>query len=246
MFRIIAEQTKKLAQNPKRLREVLRPRRWRQFFSVLFFSARSGDRWKTSDTGQAFKQREYSSYDEYVAHQGSKLKFLDLADYDRIYGGALRERLQKLSLKPGAKVLCLGARQGTEVKAFRDLGCDTIGIDLTPGENNPYVVKGDFHDLQFAAQSMDVMFTNSLDHAFDPKKMLAEIRRVLKPGGRLIVEAMRGEAEAKGPDAYASFWWRRVDDLVSLLAGEDFEVVQRAAFTEPWDGEQICFRKKLP
>ena len=244
MFRIIAEQTKKLAQDPKRLREVLRPRRWRQFFSVLFFSARPGDRWKTSTSGQSFKQREYSSYDEYVAHQGSKLKYLDLADYDRAYGGALRERLQKLSLKSGAKVLCLGARQGTEVKAFRDLGCDAIGIDLMPGENNPYVVKGDFHDLQFSAQSMDVMYTNSFDHAFDPKKMLAEIHRVLKPDGRLIVEAVRGEAEAKGPDAYASFWWRRVDDLAGLLAGEGFEVVQRAAFTEPWDGEQICFRKK--
>lgn len=235
-----------MAQDPKRLREVLRPRRWRQFFSVLFFSARTGDRWKTADSGHAFKRREYSSYDEYVLHQGSKVKFLDLADYDRVYGRALKGRLQQLSLKLGAKVLCLGARQGTEVKAFRDLGCDAIGIDLMPGENNPYVVKGDFHNLQFPAESMDVMFTNSFDHVFDPKKMLAEIRRVLKRDGLLVVEAMRGEIEAHQPDAYASFWWRSVDDLIGLLAAEGFEVVERAAFSEPWDGEQICFRRKSP
>lgn len=243
MFRIIAEQTKKMAREPKRLLELLRPRRWRQFFSVLFFSARTGDRWK-SVAGEGFKRREYSSYEEYVAHQKSKLQYLDLKEYDRIYARALGERLGKIGFKNGAKVLCLGARQGTEVKAFRDLGCDAIGIDLMPGENNPYVVKGDFHDLQYPAESVDIVFTNSFDHAYDAKKMVREIRRVLIPGGQLIVEAMRGEGEANTPDMYASFWWQRVDDLVTLLHGERFEVVQRGEFAEPWAGEQIVLAKR--
>jgi SAM-dependent methyltransferase len=244
MFRTIVDEIKKLARDPRRLREVFRLRRWRQFFGVLWFDARTGGRWKKAADGEAFQQREYESYGEYVAHQQSKLQYLDLEEYDRKYRRVLGERLRALpTLKPGASVLCLGARQGTEVKAFLDFGCFAVGIDLMPGAGNEYVVRGDFHHLQFATESADVVFTNSLDHAFDPKKMLGEVRRVLKADGRLIVEAMRGEKEEITPDHYASFSWQRVDDLVALLQREGFEPEQRAPFTEPWPGEQICLVK---
>ena len=57
----------------------------------------------------------------------------------------------------GQDAAVVGARIGTEVKAFLDLGAVAIGIDLNPGENNRYVVYGDFHDLQFASGSIDVV-----------------------------------------------------------------------------------------
>src|ERR1700722_649379 len=119
MFRIIADETKKMARDPRRLREALRPRRWRQFFSVLLFDARTAGRWKKAADGEPFQQREYSSYQEYVQHQQSKFQYLDLEEYDRNYRRVLAERLQKLpGTMKGASVLCLGARQGTEVKSF--------------------------------------------------------------------------------------------------------------------------------
>ena len=74
--------------------------------------------------------------------------------------------------------------------------------------------------------------------------MLGEIRRVLKPQGWLIVEAIAGEAQETTPDHYASFWWRHVNDLAALLAENGFEMVRRSAFTEPWLGEQLCLRRK--
>ena len=152
--------------------------------------------------------------------------------------------MQSLSfLKKNASVLCLGARQGTEVKAFHDLGCFAVGIDLCPGKENKFVLYGDFHDLQFPAESADVIFTNSLDHVFDPQKMIGEITRVLKPDGVLVIEAIHGEAQSTAPDHYASFWWQRVDDLVALLARHNFKPIQRVPFSEPWPGEQICFVK---
>ena len=79
--------------------------------------------------------------------------------------------------------------------------------------------------------------------SFSAFSCMREIRRVLKAGGRLIIEAMRGEKEGIEPDHYASFSWQRVEDLLALLKQEGFETKQRAAFTEPWPGEQICLEK---
>src|SRR5690349_19205438 len=120
MFNVLLAEAKKIARNPGRLGQALHLRRWRQLFSILRFNA---------GTGQ-FKRREYSSYEEYVRHQQSKFGHLDLAEYDRTYREQLRDRLRRLTwLNPGANVLCLGARQGTEVKAFHDLGCFAVGLD---------------------------------------------------------------------------------------------------------------------
>jgi SAM-dependent methyltransferase len=244
MFQVIADEVKKIARSPKRLLQVFRPRRWRQFLGILFFSARGGDRWQPEPGQPEFKRREYSSYEEYVRHQQSKLKFLDLADYDVTYRRQLKERLQTLALpRPAATVLCLGARQGTEVKAFLDLGCFAVGLDLNPGPENQFVIRGDFHNIQFPANSVDVIFTNSFDHAFDPARLVGEITRLLKPDGLLIIEAIRGEAQDTAPDHYASFWWRTIDDLVALLGKYGFQPARRIPFREPWPGEQICFSR---
>lgn len=245
MFEIIIEEAKKLGRSPGRLREALRPRRWRQFFSILLFNARTGNRWKTASAAPALKQREYSSYEEYVRHQQSKFQYLDLKDYDLKYRQQLRERLKDASfLKKGANVLCLAARQGTEVKAFHDLGCFAVGLDLNPGVENEFVLHGDFHNVQFPSESVDVIFTNSFDHAFEPTKLIGEIRRLLKPEGKLIIEAIHGEAQETKPDQYASFWWQHVDDLVALLGKQGFERIKQTSFQEPWPGEQVIFQKK--
>jgi SAM-dependent methyltransferase len=242
MSGVIRDEAKKLARTPGRWQELFRPRRWRQFFSVLFFNARTGG-WKTVPGAEQFQQRQYASYEEYVRHQQSKLQYLDLTEYDRKYRQLLGGRLQKISaVKKGASVLCLGARQGTEVAAFQDLGCFAVGVDLNPGANNPLVLYGDFHNLQFAAQSVDIVFTNSLDHAFNLKKLTGEITRVLKPGGMLIVEAIRGSAEKTAPDHYASLWWNATEDLVMVFEQNSFKAVQRESFSEPWPGVQICFK----
>jgi SAM-dependent methyltransferase len=239
MFGVLMDEAKKAVRDPRRLREALRPRRWRQLLSILRFNG-VGRHWNSATAG--LKRREYSSYDEYVRHQQSKFEHLDLTEYDRKYRALLAGRLRAGALlKPGAAVLCLGARQGTEVKVFQDLGCFAIGIDLNPGTDNKFVLPGDFHAVQFPDRCVDVAFTNSFDHAFDPEKLIGEIRRLLKSDGLLIVEAIRGEAEESCPDYYASFWWRKIDDLIDLLDRHGFKMIRREPFAEPWPGEQIAF-----
>ena len=201
-----------------------------------------GEAWH--DESDAFRKRRYASYDDYLAHQAAKLETHEFGEYDTEFRNALRERLAALDIDwRDRRVLCLGARIGTEVKAFLELGAVAIGIDLNPGENNPYVVQGDFHDLQFAPESMDVVYTNSLDHAFDIDRIAREVRKVLTPGGLFLLEAVHGRDQGINPGFFESFFWKNIDELVRLFENAGFTVGNRKPITRPWPGEQICLSK---
>ena len=194
----------------------------------------------------SFRRRTYRNYEEYMAHQAAKLAKLDLRQYDSRYRAVLRERLEKLDLlRRGDTVLCLGARIGTECKAFIDLGCFTVGIDLNPGAENAHVVYGDFHNLQFADESIDYVFTNSLDHAFNLERIIAEIVRVLKPGGRLLAEIVGGSKDPHGrePGEYESLWWDNASDVLDVICGAGLTQISARRFEYPWGGELVVFRR---
>jgi SAM-dependent methyltransferase len=143
----------------------------------------------------------------------------------------------------GSRALCLGARSGAEVQAFIRCGAFAVGIDLNPGLKNKYVLVGDFHKLVFATGSLDVVYTNSLDHVYDFDKMMGEAHRVLTPGGLLIVEAIRGYKEGGNPGEFESFAWTSVDDLMRLISGHGFELANRYLIEAPWPGEHLMLEK---
>jgi SAM-dependent methyltransferase len=195
------------------------------------------------NTQGEFQSRKYDSYEAYLEHQKAKLETHDFANYDTEFRTALRERLAVLDVAwQGRTVLCLAARIGTEVKAFLDLGCFAIGIDLNPGKENRYVVQGDFHDLQFAPKSVDVVYTNSLDHAFDINRIAREIVKILKPEGLLIIEAVQGRDRGVNPGFFESFFWKNIDELIGVFETAGFKVIRRTPMTHPWPGEAICFQ----
>ena len=199
-----------------------------------------GEEWNPQG---AFQRRKYESYGAYLEHQKAKLATHDFANYDTEFRTALRERLTALDVDwRDLTVLCLAARIGTEVKAFLDLGCRAIGIDLNPGKENRYVVQGDFHDLHFAPKSVDVVYTNSLDHAFDIDRIASEVLKVLKPEGLLIVEAVQGRDQGVNPGFFESLFWNNIDELISVFETTGFKVTHRTPMTHPWPGEAICFR----
>ena len=200
-----------------------------------------GERWNAE--GDRFQKRGYDSYEAYLEHQKAKLETHDFGRYDDEFRAALRERLSALEIEwPGRSVLCLAARIGTEVKAFLDLGAFAVGIDLNPGVDNRYVVHGDFHDLQFAPGSIDVVYTNSLDHAFDIDRIAREVLKVLKPDGVFLVEAVQGRDQGTNPGFFESFFWKNIDELVSALENAGFTVARRTSIAAPWPGEQICLQ----
>ncbi|MBI2923972.1 MAG: methyltransferase domain-containing protein [Planctomycetes bacterium] len=184
-------------------------------------------------------RRAYPDYATYVAHQQAKLaRAGSFADYERDYRAALAARLPDVR---GRSVLCLAARLGTEVRAFRDAGARAVGVDLNPGSKNTDVLPADFHRLPFRNAAFDAAFSNSLDHALDLAALAAETRRILSPGGIFIVEAVAGSEEGPGPGSYESFFWKRVGDLVGALEKLGWRPGRRVPFTFPWGGDQIVF-----
>jgi SAM-dependent methyltransferase len=212
-----------------------------------YLKKRIGKNW-VSQGDPRFKQRKYGNYQDYIEHQAAKLKFesicpVDLQDYDKKYRQVLRDRIKNLNLiKEGQSVLCLGARLGTEVKAFLDHGCFAVGIDLNPGKSNYYVLRGDFHNLQFADRSVDVVFSNSVDHVFDLGKFAKEVVRVLKAGGLLVIEVARGREEGGSSGFYESLHWSTIDELISFLKNQGFDCLLRQPIDFPLGGEHLILQ----
>ncbi len=181
-----------------------------------------GGGWKEEEGG--VRQRDYASYDEYLTHQKQKLD-----EMLKVKGGfsnrdALNFRLKFFrrfkhlsGMLPGdATMVCCGARQGTEVEVLRDLGFHkACGIDLNPGPNNPFVERGDFMHLENADSSVDLIYSNCVDHSFDLDAFFGEHARVLKPEGYALYEL--GVNMEEGGGAFEAVAWERTEDIFLKL-----------------------------
>ena len=187
--------------------------------------------WET-EVREGLRRRDYSSYEEYLTHQKLKLEEMikmkggfsnfDIFDY-RLKFYARFRHLRRF-LPHDAKILCCGARQGTEVEVLHDLGFrQARGIDLNPGPDNPWVETGDMMNLSFADDSLDLVYTNCVDHAFDLEAMLKEHARVLKPTGFLLYDIGINMEAGGGP--FEAIAWERTEDVVLRLLRHFRELV---------------------
>lgn len=195
--------------------------------------------WKNSKGGNV-RYRDYSSYDEYRTHQVQKfdaiiktiggLSSRDIRDSrSRFYR---RFRHMQTILPLSAKILCLGARQGTEVEVLRDLGFkNAIGIDLNPGPNNPLVKQGDFMALDYPDNSLDMVYSNCVDHAFELDKFFQEHARVVKPGGYALYD-LADQSQAGG-GIFESVQWK-FEQEVFLVTLKYFRKLVKVESEDMW------------
>lgn len=191
--------------------------------------------WK-EDQGE-ISYRDYASYDEYVTHQvqkwDEKLKIeggfesKDILEYRRKF--YRRFCHLKRFLPFSADILCAGARQGTEVEVLRDLGYHKAwGIDLNPGPGNSLVVAGDFMHIEKPDSSLDLLYTNSVDHAFNLDAFFAEHARVIKPDGYALYDLCIQEG-----GAFEAVAWKH-EEVVFLLMLKYFSKVIEVRTESNW------------
>ena len=177
-----------------------------------------------------FNYRNYLNYDEYLTHQFQKfdemIKSKGGFSNRQILSYRLkfyrRFRYLKRFLSKKSKIICAGARQGTEVQVLRDLGYfNSIGIDLNPGPNNKLVNIGDFMKIGEPDSSIDMIYCNSIDHAFDLKCFLSEHSRVIKPEGFVLYDIT-----IKSGGAFEAVDWQSSESLIGLILKYFKKIVQ--------------------
>lgn len=114
--------------------------------------------------------------------------------------------IERLSPQPGERILDLGGGTGRGSARLLARGCRVVLADYSDGmigraraatRGEAAMVRADAGRLPFADASVDgILCTNSFHHYPDPAAALREMRRVLRPGGRLSLTDPAAEALA--------------------------------------------------
>lgn len=133
-------------------------------------------------------------------------KFLDQILNDSSFNQAMASHVQHAKLRQvlpptaGARVLELGCGPGKYAAMLARLGYDVVGVDpfsfptwdVIRKKTNAQLMEGvRGEQLPFPDRSFDhVVFLGTLLYVDDPEKVMSEVARVLKPGGRLVVRTV--------------------------------------------------------
>jgi SAM-dependent methyltransferase len=119
---------------------------------------------------------------------------------------AQRRQLRKMFLgaeRPG-RLLEIGCGGGRFLNRMRKSGWEVEGIDFDPKAADRVAARygirvacGALADQQYTADSFDaVAMSQVIEHVYDPQALLQECRRVLAPGGRLVVTTPNARSQA--------------------------------------------------
>src|SRR5438445_2920258 len=121
-----------------------------------------------------------------------------VAAYQDLRAAELAERVQAFVLPDGnERAIDVGSGAGALALALAPLVHDVVGVDQVPellelarerAPANARFVEGDATSLEFDAASFDLAGTlRTLHHIRRPELVIAELTRVTRPGGRVLV-----------------------------------------------------------
>lgn len=156
------------------------------------------------------------------------------------FGASLPVLVEFAAVRPGERALDVATGTGNTALALAEAGADATGVDVSPGmlgqarrraeEEGRAVrfVEGAAESLPFEDASFDLVTARHAPHHFrDVPRFLAEVRRVLRPGGRFVM------ADGVSPTAESQAWFDRWQRLRDPSHGTNRTVAQwRARLSE--------------
>lgn len=144
-----------------------------------------------------------------------------------LYATGIRRLLPRLRVAPMPAILDVGSGTGINLfEAARWFGPTRLlcGIDISPGMVEiarvkaatlglpAQIIVGDAEQLPYPDALFDLVISNSVFHWFaDKSRALSEMRRVLRPGGQLILICASNPAFAE--------WFSLVDQVAQTVVG---------------------------
>jgi demethylmenaquinone methyltransferase / 2-methoxy-6-polyprenyl-1,4-benzoquinol methylase len=154
-----------------------------------------------------------------------------------------RAVLAAVDPKPGERVLDLAAGTGTSSQPFADRGATVVPCDFSLGmlqvgkrarPQLPFTA-GDGTRLPFADDTFDaVTISFGLRNIVDPLAGLRELRRVTRPGGRLVVCEFSHPAWAPFRTLYLEYLMRALPPLARAVSSSPDAYVYLAESIRAW------------
>ena len=167
-------------------------------------------------------------YEQYQPERPKRLKNMEKGALRAVHGyrhlkvpalyivvGQLLGRLKYRNTPPfrgAGKALDIGCGNGKFLLKLRELGWEAQGVEFNAGavavchDSGLQVFHGDLHAAAFPDASFDMVSARHLiEHLPDPHGFMAEIARILKPGGYLYIRTP--SSKALGRRLFGKYWF---------------------------------------
>lgn len=136
------------------------------------------------------------------------------------HGASLPVLVEYADVRPGERALDVATGTGNTALALAEAGADVVGVDVSPAmlaqarartDEEGVAVEfreGAAESLPFEDGAFDLVTARHAPHHFrDVSRFLAEVHRVLRPGGRFVM------ADGVSPTAESKAWFDRWQTL---------------------------------
>jgi len=134
---------------------------------------------------------KYDSKEQYRSIQeAGNIKKLDCVFVNKKVVDCLSEYIKENIVKPSFGI-CHGTRRGVEQKLFAEkTGAKVIGTEISSTATQfPDTIQWDFHNIKDEwINNVDFIYSNSIDHSYDPIMALSQWLSCLKDNGLCFIE----------------------------------------------------------